>query len=148
MGDQVWPASCGTLTGWASQGVLLLNTILTVDEGNPASHAGFGWEDLTLSLLRTVVHARKDDPLVFIAWGKFAQSVLYKLTLGKKHTILAGVHPSPLSAHSGFFGSKPFTKTNALLEAEHATPIVWNVSAAATVAVAVAAGAAPGHHRR
>jgi uracil-DNA glycosylase len=126
LGD-IWPAGVGTLTPWASQGVLLLNTILTVEEGNPTSHAGIGWEDLTSRLLGAIVHTKKDEPVVFVAWGKYAQSVIYKLKFGPKHTVLAGVHPSPLSAHNGFFGSKPFSKINTFLLKEGATPIQWNL---------------------
>ena len=124
-GDGVWPATQGTLTSWVDQGVLLLNSVLTVDEGNPASHAGFGWEDLTQRILGSIVAAHADDPLVFLAWGKVAQTVIYKLRLGPKHKVLADVHPSPLSAHHGFFGSKPFTKANAHLESQGALPVNW-----------------------
>lgn len=127
MGEDVWPAGVGTLTPWALQGVLLLNTILTVEEANPTSHAGIGWEDLTSRLLQAVVYEKREEPLVFIAWGKYAQTVVYKLKLGSRHTVIAGVHPSPLSAHNGFFGSKPFSKTNAFLIKEGVDPILWNL---------------------
>ncbi len=123
--DSAWPASIGTLTPWAKQGVLMLNAILTVEEGNPESHGDYGWQGLTHNLLSEVVRVHADDPLVFIAWGKKAQAVAYKLTLAKKHRVVEGVHPSPLSAHSGFFGSKPFSKANAHLEAHGATTINW-----------------------
>jgi uracil-DNA glycosylase len=126
-GEDVWPAAQGSLTSWANQGVLLLNSVLTVDEGNPASHAGFGWEELTQQLLGAVVAAHAEDPLVFLAWGKVAQTAIYKLHLGPKHRILADVHPSPLSAYHGFFGSKPFTRANAHLEILGAPPINWTL---------------------
>jgi ATP-dependent DNA helicase PIF1 len=125
--DAAWPAHIGTLTPWTRQGVLLLNAVLTVEQGNPKSHQGIGWEDLTQRLLGAIVATHTDDPLVFIAWGKEAQTVVYKLKLGPKHTVIAGTHPSPLSAHSGFFGSKPFTKTNAALVEKGATPIQWTL---------------------
>lgn len=131
-----WPLTRGDLTPWAQQGVLLLNAVLTVEAGNPDSHAGMGWEDLSARLLGAVIAARTEDPVVIVAWGKKAQNVAYRLKLGAKHTILAGVHPSPLSAHSGFFGSKPFSKINALLVEAGAAPIDWRLSSAASVASA------------
>jgi len=131
--ETMWPATAGNLSLWAQQGVLLLNACLTVEEGKPNSHEQFGWDDLTQRLLGAVVAEHTDDPLVFIAWGKFAQSIVYKLRLGPKHKVLAAVHPSPLSAHSGFFGSKPFSSTNAHLVAHGATPIHWAVAPVDTV---------------
>jgi uracil-DNA glycosylase len=127
-GEGVWPSSVGTLTPWLNQGVLLWNSVLTVDEGNPNSHASFGWEDLTSLLLGTLVASKPDDPLVFIGWGKSAQNVLTRLKLGSKHIQLFSAHPSPLSAYAGFFGSKPFTKTNDHLLAHGSEPIVWTLS--------------------
>ena len=124
-GEGVWPKEIGTLTPWAKQGVLMLNTVFTVEEGNPTSHAGIGWEDLASRLLTALVHVKKDEPLVFIAWGKYAQTVVYKLKLGANHLVLPGVHPSPLSAHNGFFGSKPFTKTNTFLTEHAIEAIDW-----------------------
>ena len=128
LGEAVWPATIGSLRQWATRGVLLLNAVLTVEQGNPNSHSGLGWEVLTRKLLEAVVAQNHDKPVVFLAWGKFAQNILYKLTLKPTHTILAAVHPSPLSAHSGFFGSKPFSKTNAFLTEHGAEPIVWTLS--------------------
>ena len=128
LGEQIWPASVGTLTPWLHQGVLLLNSILTVEEGNPMSHAALGWEDLTTLLLGSILCAHMDDPLVFVGWGKSAQNVLSKLKLGPKHLLLSAAHPSPLSAHAGFFGSKPFSKTNAHLVEHGKEPIVWKLS--------------------
>ena len=126
--ESSWPLTTGNLTPWASQGLLLLNAVLTVEAGKPDSHAGMGWEDLTQRLLGTVIAAHSEDPLVFVAWGRKAQNVIYRLKLGAKHKIIEGVHPSPLSAHSGFFGSKPFSKVNDFLTAVGTTPINWALS--------------------
>ena len=126
VGETIWPnVKYGNLSSWATQGVLLLNTVLTVEEGNPTSHANIGWEVLTQSLLQAVVDAHTDDPLVFIAWGKYAQAIVSKLALRERHLVIRGVHPSPLSAHNGFFGSRPFTQTNTHLEKNGVTPISW-----------------------
>lgn len=130
--DGFWPLHVGTLTPWVSQGVLLLNAVLTVEEGKPNSHAGMGWEDLTQRLLGAVVSSHSDEPLVFLAWGKFAQNIVYKLRLGPKHKVLAAVHPSPLSAHSGFYGSRPFSQANAHLSACGAEPVEWKLSVSTT----------------
>ena len=127
--DTTWSPSVGTLTPWARQGVLLLNSVLTVEAGNPNSHAGIGWEDLTQKLLAAVVEARANQPLVFVAWGRHAQTIVHKLHLGMSHTIIESAHPSPLSAHHGFFGSKPFTRVNAYLTAAGQTPIQWALPA-------------------
>jgi uracil-DNA glycosylase len=127
LGEDSWSKTVGTLTPWVQQGVLLLNTILTVEKGNPMSHSTFGWEDLTSRLLGAVLAHHADSPLVCIAWGKQAQGVFAKLHLGPKHCILASAHPSPLSATHGFFGSKPFSKANAHLVAHGVEPIVWNL---------------------
>lgn len=123
-----WPLTSGNLTSWASQGVLLLNAVLTVEAGKPDSHAGMGWEDLTQRLLEAVIVSRTEKPLIFIAWGRKAQNIIYRLKLGTTHTIIEGVHPSPLSAHNGFFGSKPFSKVNGLLSAGGAALIDWKVT--------------------
>jgi uracil-DNA glycosylase len=125
--ESAWASTNGNLTPWAAQGVLLLNAVLTVEAGKPDSHAGIGWEDLTARLLGAVIAAHTEDPLVIVAWGRKAQNVAYRLKLCMKHKILDGVHPSPLSAHSGFFGSKPFSKVNELLTAAGATPIDWQL---------------------
>ena len=129
LGEAVWPHAQGCLSQWSRRGVLLLNSVLTVEESNPNSHAGIGWETLTKQLLEAVLEARKDKPVILVGWGKSAQTILYKLPLTSKHAIVAGVHPSPLSAHTGFFGSKPFSKVNSLLEAQGAAPIAWALSA-------------------
>jgi len=125
--ETFWPVTKGSLTSWARQGVLLLNAVLTVEEGKPNSHADMGWEDLTQRLLGAVVSSHSDEPLVFLAWGKYAQKVVDKLRRGPKHKVLAAAHPSPLSAHTGFFGSKPFSQANAHLVANGSLPIEWHV---------------------
>ena len=115
--------SHGDLTPWEDQGVLLLNSILTVNAGSPASHKGLGWEALTD---KTIV-ALSDIPQskVFILWGKFAQN---KASLIKPHNlIIQSPHPSPFSAHTGFFGSKPFSKTNDFLIKNGLPPVQWSV---------------------
>jgi ATP-dependent DNA helicase PIF1 len=130
--ESVWEPHVGTLTPWARAGVLLLNAVLTVEAGNPDSHAGMGWEDLTQRLLGAVIAAHANDPVVVVAWGKKAQAIAYALRLGPKHSILAGTHPSPLSASSGFFKSRPFTRVNTMLVAAGSAPITWNLSAPPT----------------
>ena len=116
----------GCLQGWADQGVLLLNDILTVAIGKPLSHGGKGWEELTADILVNVLTTAPH--VVVIAWGRNAQkkleSPIVKPHLAK-HTILTSAHPSPLSAHTGFFGSKPFSQTNAALTAHGQTPVQW-----------------------
>jgi len=117
----------GDLSGWATQGVLLLNDILTVSAGSPLSHQGIGWEELTLKIIQTVLEAASH--VVVIAWGRNAQKKLETPSicslLKAKHTLLTAPHPSPLSAHTGFFGSKPFSQTNTALIAHGQTPIQW-----------------------
>ncbi len=118
------PPTHGTLTPWAQQGVLLLNTSLTVREGNAASHAKKGWEEITDHIIRTVND--NAERCIFILWGAHAQAKK-KLLTQKHHAILEAPHPSPLSAYRGFFGSAPFSRTNALLlEAGRAT-IDWSL---------------------
>ena len=118
--------SSGCLTRWAAQGVLLLNDVLTVSVGAPLSHAGLGWEDLTARLFVEVLKAAPH--VVILAWGRNAQKKL-DLPIVKpyldKHTILKAPHPSPLSAHTGFFGAAPFSQANAALRAHGQTPIDW-----------------------
>ena len=117
------PASHGCLTTWAEQGVLLLNTCLTVRAGAANSHAGRGWERFTDAAIRAV--STRPQPIVFVLWGNAAQKKV-KL-IDARHAVVAGVHPSPLSAHGGFFGSKPFSKVNAALEAAGQEPIDWRL---------------------
>lgn len=112
----------GDLRGWVDQGVLLLNTTLTVRQGQPKSHAGQGWEDLTEAII-SLLNAR-EKPLVFILWGAHAQSKA-KIITNPHHVILKAPHPSPLSAHRGFFGSKPFSKANEALITRGQDPISW-----------------------
>ncbi len=112
------PPTHGNLTGWARQGVLLLNTVLTVRAASPASHKGKGWEiftDRVISLLN-----EREQGIVFLLWGAHAKGKA-SLVTGSQHTVLTAAHPSPLSAHSGFFGCRHFSKANALL----AQPIEW-----------------------
>ena len=114
------PCPHGDLTGWAEQGVLLLNRVLTVRAGAPASHRGHGWEPVTEQAIRALVDRRQ--PLVAVLWGRDAQSL--KPMLGDTPTI-ESAHPSPLSASRGFFGSRPFSRANTLLEQQGASPIDW-----------------------
>ncbi len=114
--------SSGDLTDWAEQGVLLLNAVLTVRARQAASHQGKGWEQFTDAILRAVNN--KSEHVVFILWGGFARKKRALIDT-QKHTILESPHPSPLSAHAGFFGSKPFSRTNAALIAHSQTPINW-----------------------
>jgi uracil-DNA glycosylase len=116
------PPDHGNLTPWARQGMLLLNAVLTVRKAEPNSHAGKGWEQFTDAVIGAL-NARS-TPVVFLLWGSYAKKKA-KLIKGKQHKIIEGTHPSPLSAHMGFFGSKPYSKINeALVELGH-TPINW-----------------------
>ena len=112
----------GDLSHWAKQGVLLLNTVLTVEEGNANSHKGMGWETLTNRLIESLNEL--NHPVIFILWGKPAQDK-EKLITNPTHVILKAPHPSPLSAYRGFFGSKPFSKVNEILIQQGQTPIRW-----------------------
>lgn len=112
----------GNLTHWAKQGVLLLNTVLTVRLHEPLSHQKKGWETFTLEAVKKVND--KENPVVFILWGNHAKSFMKYIDLNKHH-VISSAHPSPLSASRGFFGSKPFSKTNYFLEKEGLKPIDW-----------------------
>ena len=112
----------GDLSHWAKQGVLLLNTVLTVEEGNTNSHKGKGWERLTNRLIESLNELK--HPVIFILWGKPAQDK-EKLIINPNHVILKAPHPSPLSAYRGFFGSKPFSRVNDILIQQGQTPIRW-----------------------
>ncbi|MGI8768598.1 MAG: uracil-DNA glycosylase [Propionibacteriaceae bacterium] len=114
------PAAHGDLSSWFHQGVLLLNRCLTVRPGKPGSHRGNGWEQITEAAISAL--AQRSGPMVAILWGKDAQSLIP--LLGKVPHI-ASAHPSPLSARSGFFGSKPFSRANTLLVEQGAGPISW-----------------------
>jgi uracil-DNA glycosylase len=112
----------GDLSMWAEQGVLLLNTALTVCESAPLSHQNCGWEPLIQQVIATI--NSQCSGVVFVLWGKSAQR--YKSFVDTEiHAVIEGVHPSPLSAHRGFFGSKPFSKINELLKNQGKSPIIW-----------------------
>lgn len=115
----------GYLKHWAEQGVLLLNTVLTVRAGEAHSHRGKGWETFTDQVIRSIND--RQDPVVFWLWGKPAQDKA-KLITNPKHLILMAPHPSPLSVYRGFYGSKPFSKTNDFLLANGKAPIDWTLS--------------------
>ncbi|MBQ6469753.1 MAG: uracil-DNA glycosylase [Lachnospiraceae bacterium] len=114
----------GDLTKWAQQGVLLLNTLLTVRAHAAFSHKGIGWERFTDAAIRAV--ASQDRPIVFILWGRPAQEKR-QFIYNPKHLVIASPHPSPLSAHRGFFGSRPFSKTNQYLTANGIEPVDWQI---------------------
>ncbi|WP_125143836.1 uracil-DNA glycosylase [Clostridium transplantifaecale] len=114
----------GYLKKWAEQGVMLLNTVLTVRAHQANSHRGIGWEEFTDAAIKIL--AEQDRPMVFILWGRPAQMKKPMLT-NPKHLILEAPHPSPLSAYRGFFGSKPFSKTNEYLKENGLEPIDWQI---------------------
>lgn len=116
------PKTQGNLESWANQGVLLLNSVLTVEDGKAASHQGKGWEQFTDAAIRQLNDLREN--VVFILWGSYAQKKAAFVD-EKKHFVIRSVHPSPLSSHRGFFGSKPFSKTNKYLESKGLAPIQW-----------------------
>ncbi|MBU5425149.1 uracil-DNA glycosylase [Tissierella pigra] len=114
----------GVLTKWAEEGVLLLNTSLTVRAGDANSHSKIGWQIFTDHIIKLL--NERDDPIVFILWGNNAIKKRMLIT-NPKHYIITSVHPSPLSASRGFFGSKPFSKTNKFLESIGKKPIDWQI---------------------
>jgi len=114
----------GCLQRWADQGVLLLNTALTVEHGNANSHQGKGWETFTDTIIKTIND--KKEHVVFILWGANAHKKQALIDM-QKHRIIKSVHPSPLSAYRGFFGSKPFSKTNQFLQEFQLQPIDWQL---------------------
>lgn len=114
----------GNLQKWAEQGVLLLNTVLTVEEGNAHSHASIGWETFTDNVISLV--NEQAQGVVFLLWGSHAQKKGRDIN-STKHHVLCAPHPSPLSAHRGFFGCKHFSTTNRLLEAQNVSPINWQI---------------------
>lgn len=118
------PASVGNLECWAKEGVLLLNAVLTVEKDKPASHKFLGWENFTDAIIKSLND--KDTPVVFILWGNFARSKKSLIT-NPKHYVIESTHPSPFSANYGFFGSKPFSKTNEFLKKNHLKEIDWHV---------------------
>ena len=115
----------GDLTKWAKEGVLLLNAVLTVEKDKAASHRGKGWELLTDYIIKLL--NQKEEPIVFILWGNFAKEKAKYIT-NPKHLIIKSAHPSPLSAYNGFFGSKPFSKTNDFLKKNNFKEIDWNIN--------------------
>lgn len=119
------PPSHGNLEAWAKQGVLLLNAVLTVEAGLAASHQGKGWERFTDAVIRLVNDQPR--PVVFILWGAYAQRKAAFVDR-QRHLVLASAHPSPLSAHNGFFGSRPFSKANEFLFAKGQDPIDWKLT--------------------
>ncbi|MEV8273962.1 uracil-DNA glycosylase [Microbacterium sp. NPDC077184] len=131
------PLPHGDLSAWSAQGVMLLNRVLTVAPGAPGSHRGWGWENVTDCAIRALV--ARDRPLVAILWGKDAASL--RPLLGET-AIIASAHPSPLSARRGFFGSRPFSRANALLEEQGASPVEWRIPSADPAVDAGPAGAA------
>lgn len=118
-------AQTGDLTKWGKEGVLMLNAVLTVEKDKPASHRKLGWELLTDYIIKVL--NQKEEPVVFILWGNFAKEKAKYIT-NPKHLILTSPHPSPFSANSGFFGSKPFSKTNKFLKENGLKEIDWNIN--------------------
>lgn len=118
------PARHGFLEHWAKQGVLLLNSVLTVEMGMAAAHQGKGWEKFTDAVIRAVNDL--PQPVVFILWGSYAQKKAAFVDTSK-HLVIKSVHPSPLSAHNGFFGTKPFSRANDFLVSKGYAPIDWKL---------------------
>ena len=123
---------CGDLRYWAKQGVLLLNTVLTVRAHQAFSHRGIGWEEFTDATIRAI--EEKEDPVVYILWGTPAQKKR-SMIRQKKRLVLTAPHPSPLSAYRGFFGSKPFSKCNAYLRKEGVEEIDWQLPSSSSSAM-------------
>lgn len=115
----------GCLESWSMQGVLLLNATLTVRAGNAASHHGKGWEIFTDSIIRTLGESQR--PIVFVLWGNFARHKR-RLITQPHHQVIESAHPSPLSAHAGFIGSRPFSAVNSALTSFGSTPINWSIN--------------------
>ena len=114
----------GNLESWANEGVLLLNSVLTVEKDKPASHKNIGWENFTDSIIKKI--NEKEEPVVFILWGNFSKSKKSLIT-NPKHLIIESSHPSPFSVNYGFFGSRPFSKTNKFLEENGIKEIDWTI---------------------
>ncbi len=114
----------GNLTGWAKEGVLLLNSVLTVQKDKPASHKDLGWDLFTDHIIKLL--NEKETPIVFILWGSFARSKKVYINT-EKHYVIESTHPSPFSANNGFFGSKPFSKANNFLIKTNQTPVNFNL---------------------
>ena len=120
----ITPPNHGNLSSWAKEGVLLLNSVLTVIKDHAASHEGLGWETFTDNVIKLI--NEKDTPVVFILWGRFARSKK-KLIDNPIHLVIESTHPSPLSAYNGFFNSHPFSKTNDYLISKGIRPINWEI---------------------
>ncbi len=114
----------GDLQSWAKQGVLLLNSVLTVEENKPGSHATIGWQQFTDQIIHSI--SNELEHVVFILWGNYAKTKI-DLIDARKHLIISSPHPSPFSANKGFFGSKPFSKTNNYLQDKGSTAIEWQL---------------------
>jgi len=119
------PPTHGNLITWANQGVLLLNSVLTVEHSKAASHQGKGWEKFTDKVIKTISNERQN--IVFLLWGAYAQKKGQSIDKSK-HLVLSAPHPSPLSAHRGFLGCQHFSKTNDYLQRTHQTSIDWQIS--------------------
>jgi uracil-DNA glycosylase len=115
----------GYLVSWAEQGILMLNAVLTVRAGQPNSHKNQGWEKFTDAAIKAV--NAKPDPVVFVLWGGYAQKKI-KLIDESRHVVIQSAHPSPLSAHNGFFGSRPFSKIDAALKKAGKPEIDWQIA--------------------
>ena len=120
----ITPPNHGNLSSWAKEGVLLLNSVLTVIKDHAASHEGLGWETFTDNVIKLI--NEKDTPVVFILWGRFARSKK-KLIDNPIHLVIESAHPSPLSAYNGFFNSHPFSRTNDFLISKGIRPINWEI---------------------
>ena len=118
------PSTVGNLECWAKEGVLLLNAVLTVEKDKAASHKNIGWEIFTDSIIKKI--NEKEEPVVFILWGNFAKSKKNLIT-NSKHLVIESSHPSPFSVNYGFFGSKPFSRTNKFLKDNNIKEIDWTV---------------------
>ncbi len=119
------PSKSGYLVPWAERGILLLNSVLTVESGKANSHQNKGWESFTDKIISVLNHQKEN--LVFILWGSYAQKKA-KFVDRKKHFVIESAHPSPLSSYRGFFGSKPFSKANEYLMAKNIEPVDWSLS--------------------
>lgn len=119
------PAAHGDLSAWSAQGVLMLNRVLTVGAGSPGSHRGIGWEAITEAAIRALVG--RGTPLVSILWGADARKMRPILEVGEHTAVLTSAHPSPLSAHRGFFGSKPFSRADQALVDRGSEPVDWRL---------------------
>jgi uracil-DNA glycosylase len=124
------PPGHGNLEAWAQQGVLLLNAVLTVEAGRAASHQGKGWERFTDAVIRVVNELPR--PVVFILWGGYAQKKAAFVD-ASRHAVIKSAHPSPLSAHNGFLGSRPFSRANAFLTQKGQEPINWSLPSVASI---------------